>query len=67
MLTYSARHLRETLNEISDSDMKEIEICVVLLYSRILSGDPVNEARKFLSSQSNCLLADVPPTRATLV
>ena len=59
--------LSQTPEEVTDSDMGEIERFVVLLYSRTLQVTTVNAARKQLFSYSNRKLKNIPPPRAALL
>ena len=59
--------LSQTPEEVTDSDMGEIERFVVLLYSCTLQVTTVNAARKQLFSYSNRKLENIPPSRAALL
>ena len=51
---------------VSLSDSRNIERFVVATYSRICPADTVNEARKFLFSQGDRMIENIPPTENAL-
>ena len=66
-LTALFGHLSQTPQEVTDDNMQEIEIFVLLLYSRTSPFATVNAARKQLFSYGNRRLENIPPSRAALL
>ncbi len=66
-LTALFKRLSQTPQEITDSEMEELERFVVLLYSRTSQICTVNAARKHLFSYGNRKLENIPPSRAALL
>ncbi len=66
-LTALFKRLSQTPQEITDSEMEELERFVVLLYSRTSQICTVNAARIHLFSYGNRKLENIPPSRAALL